>query len=110
MVIELIVAHTHVKHEFIISSVSHLLTHSLTHLQTTLPPPTGVSNGNELTKEMFRWDQRLFTVLLKFPGILCSDSGIIDDDIEEDSTYLQMSSLCEYTGGKEKWMDGWMDG
>ena len=59
---------------------------------------------------MFRWDQRLFTVLLKFPGILCSDSGIIDDDIEEDSTYLQMSSLCEYTGGKEKWMDGWMDG
>lgn len=66
----------------------------------TLPPPTGVSNGNELTKEMFRWDQRLFTVLLKFPGILCSDSGIVDDDIEEDSTYLQMSSLCEYTGGK----------
>ena len=56
--------------------------------------PQSGHNGSELTKEMFRWDQRLFTVLLRMPGITTTaDTNITD------TTYDHFSSLCEYTGG-----------
>ena len=62
-------------------------------------PSSGSYNGSELTKEMFRWDQRLFTVLLRIPGIISIDNTNVDDN--QDPTYDHFSSLCEYSGGMQ---------
>ena len=55
--------------------------------------------GGELTKEPFRWDQRLFSLLLKFPGSphgFDKQSGVIADTANE---YL-ITPMCEVTGGE----------
>lgn len=57
--------------------------------------------GSELTKEPFRWDQRIFVVLLQYPGL----SGVATNEGEkgEGGTfapgYRYLSTLCEHTGG-----------
>ena len=61
--------------------------------------------GEELTKEPFRWDQRLFSLLLKFPGSphgFDKQAGVIADVANE---YL-ITPMCEITGGKKlfKWL------
>ena len=67
-----------------------------------VPDGSPHTEGSELTKEVFRWDQRLFTVLLRLPGLGEKVSSIerasrigsrytIGDDV--------VSSLCEATGG-----------
>jgi hypothetical protein len=66
-------------------------------LQLPLTPNTP---GDELTKEPFRWDQRLFSLLLKFPGSphgFDKQAGVIADVANE---YL-ITPMCEVTGGKE---------
>ena len=61
--------------------------------------------GYELTKEVYRWDQRLFTVLMRLPGLGEKVSAVeranglgnnytLGDEV--------VASLCEATGGKEK--------
>ncbi len=52
----------------------------------------GSSEGRELTKEPFRWDQRLFSILLQLPGL--SGGG------EVASESCHVSAMCEATGGK----------
>lgn len=54
--------------------------------------------GSELTKELFRWDQRLFTVLLRLPGLggVAGGSGTEDHLLPKSS----ISNMCEATGGK----------
>lgn len=63
----------------------------ITYPTHNLPP------GAELTKEMYRWDQRLFTLNIKIPGFASS--------VSENLTVMQpedhpLGTLCEQTGGK----------
>ena len=55
--------------------------------------------GDELTKEPFRWDQRLFSLLLKFPGSphgFDRQAGVVADTANEYS----ITPMCEVTGGE----------
>ena len=59
--------------------------------------------GCELTKEVFRWDQRLFSVLMRLPGLgekvsaLERVNGVGNNYTLGDEV---VSSLCEATGGE----------
>ena len=48
--------------------------------------------GCELTKEPFRWDQRLFTVLLRLPGMGVANTS-------SNSVEMSLSTMSEATGG-----------
>lgn len=64
--------------------------------------------GNELVNKMYRWDQRLYTVLLQLPGLLNNggsggDSGRGEGGEKEYSAvHKSVSSLCEATGGESE--------
>ena len=63
--------------------------------QLLLPAGQG-GEGCELTKELYRWDQRLFTVVLRLPGVGGASATY------NESNHLSQSSiyaLCEATGG-----------
>lgn len=51
----------------------------------------GKSEGRELTKEPFRWDQRLFSIILRLPGLTTGET------VSESSS---IAAMCEATGGK----------
>uniref|UniRef100_A0A3B3ZIL4 VWFA domain-containing protein n=1 Tax=Periophthalmus magnuspinnatus TaxID=409849 RepID=A0A3B3ZIL4_9GOBI len=53
--------------------------------------------GSELTKEPFRWDQRLFALVLRLPGAAAPDSEQLGSVPNDDSAITQM---CEVTGGR----------
>lgn len=53
--------------------------------------------GGELTKELYRWDQRLFTILMKIPGISCNSMYDKNTTIQPED--LLLSNLCDQTGG-----------
>uniref|UniRef100_A0A1A8KQK1 DEAD/H (Asp-Glu-Ala-Asp/His) box polypeptide 26B n=1 Tax=Nothobranchius kuhntae TaxID=321403 RepID=A0A1A8KQK1_NOTKU len=53
--------------------------------------------GSELTKEPFRWDQRLFALVLRLPGVATSDTEQLGSVPTDDSAITQM---CEVTGGR----------
>uniref|UniRef100_T2M317 Integrator complex subunit 6 n=1 Tax=Hydra vulgaris TaxID=6087 RepID=T2M317_HYDVU len=53
--------------------------------------------GAELTKEIYRWDQRLFALNLKIPGFAASVNEKLSTLQAED---MALSNLCEDTGGK----------
>lgn len=53
--------------------------------------------GSELTKEMYRWDQRLFTLNLRIPGFASSVTENSSTIHPED---IPLGNLCEQTGGK----------
>ena len=75
---------------------------SLTHTQLVFPR-NATSEGSELTKELFRWDQRIFTVLLQLPGLpgsVIGNTSEVEKEGEKDPVYLYLSALCEYTGGQ----------
>uniref|UniRef100_A0A674K3P9 Integrator complex subunit 6 n=1 Tax=Terrapene triunguis TaxID=2587831 RepID=A0A674K3P9_9SAUR len=65
------------------------------HLPLNSPLP-----GSELTKEPFRWDQRLFALVLRLPGITTPESEQIAGVPVDDSA---ITPMCEVTG------DGQMD-
>lgn len=52
--------------------------------------------GSELTKEPFRWDQRLFALVLRLPGAATPDTEQLGSVPTDDSAITQM---CEVTGG-----------
>ena len=58
--------------------------------------------GGELTSQPFRWDQRLFTVLLCLPGVGEERNSLASETT--DNAYVMgeglISSLCEGTGGE----------
>jgi integrator complex subunit 6 len=52
--------------------------------------------GSELTKEPFRWDQRLFSLVLRLSGTPAveRDIGMVASDASP------IDAMCEVTGGK----------
>ncbi|XP_025909070.1 integrator complex subunit 6 isoform X2 [Nothoprocta perdicaria] len=62
------------------------------HLPLNSPLP-----GSELTKEPFRWDQRLFALVLRLPGVPAAEpepgAGVPVDD-------SAITPMCEVTGGR----------
>uniref|UniRef100_A0A4W4HNV9 VWFA domain-containing protein n=1 Tax=Electrophorus electricus TaxID=8005 RepID=A0A4W4HNV9_ELEEL len=62
------------------------------HLPLNSPLP-----GSELTKEPFRWDQRLFALVLRLPGAAVPDSEQLGSVPSDESAITQM---CEVTGGR----------
>ncbi|KAK6298655.1 hypothetical protein J4Q44_G00301650 [Coregonus suidteri] len=62
------------------------------HLPLNSPLP-----GSELTKEPFRWDQRLFALVLRLPGAAVADSEQLGSVPTDESAITQM---CEVTGGR----------
>lgn len=52
--------------------------------------------GSELTKEPFRWDQRLFSLVLRLSGTPAveRDIGLVASDASP------IDAMCEVTGGK----------
>lgn len=52
--------------------------------------------GSELTREPFRWDQRLFSLVLRLAGTpaLDRDVGLVPSDSSP------IDAMCEVTGGK----------
>ena len=55
--------------------------------------------GAELTKELFRWDQRLFSIILRIPGVTPVQS-LAPTQIPPLDAQHEINSLCEATGGK----------
>ncbi|XP_064638509.1 integrator complex subunit 6-like [Lineus longissimus] len=66
------------------------------HTELNLPMHTPVP-GSELTKEPFRWDQRLFGVVLKLPGTQPYEQCQTFIPSAEDSP---LDMMCEVTGGR----------
>lgn len=52
--------------------------------------------GSELTREPFRWDQRLFSLVLRLAGTPAveRDTGLVPSDSSP------IDAMCEVTGGK----------
>lgn len=52
--------------------------------------------GSELTKEPFRWDQRLFSLVLRLSGTpaVDRDTGLVPSDTSP------IDAMCEVTGGR----------
>lgn len=53
--------------------------------------------GSELTTEMYRWDQRLFSLNIRIPGFA---SSVTDTSIAPQPEDIPLGNLCEQTGGK----------
>ncbi|XP_018410562.1 PREDICTED: integrator complex subunit 6-like [Nanorana parkeri] len=62
------------------------------HLPLNSPLP-----GSELTKEPFRWDQRLFALVLRLPGVSSVEPEQLGSVPSDESAVTQM---CEVTGGR----------
>ncbi|XP_039080976.1 integrator complex subunit 6-like isoform X5 [Hyaena hyaena] len=62
------------------------------HLPLNSPLP-----GSELTKEPFRWDQRLFALVLRLPGLASLETEHLGSVPTDESAITQM---CEVTGGR----------
>ncbi|XP_044923954.1 integrator complex subunit 6-like isoform X5 [Mustela putorius furo] len=62
------------------------------HLPLNSPLP-----GSELTKEPFRWDQRLFALVLRLPGLASMEPEQVGSVPTDESAITQM---CEVTGGR----------
>ena len=64
-------------------------------LQLNLPMNNAVP-GSELTKEPFRWDQRLFSLVLRIPAVPPAESISPYIPSADDSP---IDAMCEVTGG-----------
>ncbi|XP_066924176.1 integrator complex subunit 6-like [Clytia hemisphaerica] len=53
--------------------------------------------GAELTNELYRWDQRLFTLQMKIPGFA---QPLNDKHLANTPEDVPLSTLCDLTGGK----------
>ncbi|XP_030056307.1 integrator complex subunit 6 isoform X2 [Microcaecilia unicolor] len=62
------------------------------HLPLNSPLP-----GSELTKEPFRWDQRLFALVLRLPGATAAEQELVVGVPVDDSA---ITPMCEVTGGR----------
>lgn len=65
------------------------------HQDFTLPMHSPIP-GSELTKEPFRWDQRLFSLVLRLSGTpaIERDTGLVASDASP------IDAMCEVTGGR----------
>lgn len=55
--------------------------------------------GSELTKEPFRWDQRIFGLVLKLPGNMPVDNSY--NGYIPSAEYHPIDAMCEVTGGRQ---------
>ncbi|XP_060689381.1 integrator complex subunit 6 isoform X3 [Hemiscyllium ocellatum] len=62
------------------------------HLPLNSPLP-----GSELTKEPFRWDQRLFSLVLRLPGLMPPEAEQLGSVPSDESA---ITPMCEVTGGR----------
>lgn len=62
------------------------------HLPLNSPLP-----GSELTKEPFRWDQRLFALVLRLPGLMPLETEQLGSVPSDESA---ITPMCEVTGGE----------
>ncbi|MBN3305492.1 INT6 protein, partial [Amia calva] len=62
------------------------------HLPLNTPLP-----GSELTKEPFRWDQRLFALVLRIPGHVAVEPEPVAGVPQDESA---ITPMCEVTGGR----------
>eukprot|EP01112_Ceratiomyxa_fruticulosa_P021136 TRINITY_DN7363_c0_g1_i1.p1 TRINITY_DN7363_c0_g1~~TRINITY_DN7363_c0_g1_i1.p1 ORF type:complete len:826 (-),score=170.60 TRINITY_DN7363_c0_g1_i1:39-2516(-) len=69
------------------------LTQVIDHLTLPLNP----TPGSELTMEPFRWDQRLFSIVLKIPGVTTTS---VPSNINATPPEPLISTMCEVTGGR----------
>ena len=60
-------------------------------------PMISVVPGSELTKEPFRWDQRIFSLVLRLPGSVPPDALSFPSIPQAES---QIDVMCEVTGGE----------
>ena len=60
-------------------------------------PDQDLLPGGELTHELYRWDQRLFTLNLKIPGFV---SCVTEKQAVFQPDDMPLSSMCDATGGK----------
>lgn len=86
--------------DFVILAFYHYLLRCAVHfflslLQLHLPLTTPLP-GSELTKEPFRWDQRLFSLVLRIPGHASPDPEPLGG-VPLDSSPI--TPMCEVTGG-----------
>lgn len=66
-------------------------------IDTTLSLPLNINlPGAKLTKEPFRWDQRLFSLILRMPGHKGDERG--EGKVAHDDSPLE--KMCEVTGGR----------
>ena len=71
----------------------------LSGIESVLTLPNSGYEGSELTKEPFRWDQRLYSVVLRIPGVAPSSQSV-HNQIQNLESQQEISSVCESTGGK----------
>ena len=71
----------------------------LSGLENLLNLPNSGYEGAELTKQPFRWDQRLFSIILRIPGITPAHSVNLTQLPLLDAQQ-EINSMCEATGGK----------
>lgn len=62
-------------------------------------PMNTVVPGSELTKEPFRWDQRIFGLVLKLPGNFPVESPYVNQYIPSADNH-PLDAMCEVTGGR----------
>ena len=54
--------------------------------------------GSELTKEPFRWDQRIFSLVMRLPASVPPDVAAFPYIPSAENTAIDV--MCEVTGGK----------
>jgi len=71
------------------------------HSQLTLPM-TNATPGSELTKEPFRWDQRVFGIVLRLPATRPPATPPSDQVMSfvPSANDTALDAMCEVTGGK----------
>lgn len=66
-------------------------------LQLNIPMNTSCVPGHELTKEPFRWDQRIFGLVLRLPGSVPID--LSSNTFIPSAENHPLDLMCEVTGG-----------
>jgi integrator complex subunit 6 len=72
------------------------------HEELNLPMHSSVP-GSELTKEPFRWDQRLFSIVLRLTGTYNSPNDNINslnNNFSVPSDESPINAMCDVTGGE----------
>ena len=79
----------------VISDGGKLTTQGSVQSELNLPMHSSVP-GSELTREPFRWDQRLYALVLRMAGTppLSQDTGHVASD------FSSIDAMCEVTGGR----------
>ncbi|XP_070173292.1 integrator complex subunit 6-like isoform X2 [Littorina saxatilis] len=81
----------------VITDGGSLTSHTGVHQELNLPMNNAVP-GTELTKEPFRWDQRLFSLVLRLPGSVPPD--VTNFPYIPSAEGSPIDVMCEVTGGR----------